>query len=157
MAGLDHCLVPGRIKSESGNIGGECELGLGLHDESGVKRMQTTSPEDLFGDMIDLIISSRAQKAIAEGGSDHEEFVAVIEGKVVDEAVLHLNSFGGILQLEMATVLEETRSQLGKFARHHDAFLLMRFPDALACILTRMHWPSTSRDRVAEEQEANSL
>ena len=65
--GLAHCHVPGRKKDANDGLeDDECELGMGLHNELGVKRMKIKSAETLVEDMIDSISTSRKRKALAE-------------------------------------------------------------------------------------------
>ena len=111
--GLAHCHVPGRsttLDKESILEDGMCELGLGLHNEPGVRRMQVGSAEKLVGEMLEQILSSTERRARALDGVDPvEKFVQ--DG---DEFVLYVNNLGGMSILEMGAIVDEAVSQLGK-------------------------------------------
>lgn len=98
---LEHCHVPGR--SEFASIpSGRIELGLGLHNETGVMNIPLPSPEDLIKTMLDLILDQDdAERA----------FVPFADG---DTTVLMVNNQGGLSPLELSAVVDETLSQLLK-------------------------------------------
>lgn len=94
--GLEHCHVPGRAKETVPPLGEDvCEIGLGLHNEPGVRKHKLDSAEDLIRNMLNLIIQSKDRI--------HED----------DEVVLFMNNLGGISQLEMGALLDEVLEQLG--------------------------------------------
>lgn len=102
--GLEHCHIPGRSTTQSsqGNDAGLCEIGMGLHNEPGVRKSTMSSAQDLVGEMLDMILQSR------EGG-----FVQAGEHlENSDEVVLFVNNLGGISQLELSAVVDETLIQL---------------------------------------------
>lgn len=125
---LDHCHVPGRQGGEdeakvgdeevlAGEKGARCEVGMGLHNEPGVRRGRFGSAEELVGEMLDLILTSGPGKRGAEVEVEQgaEEFVRM--GKTaedMDEVVLFANNLGGMSQLEMGAVVEEMVMQLRK-------------------------------------------
>lgn len=96
---LEHCHVPGR--SEFASIPeGRIEIGLGLHNETGVMNVPLPSPEDLIKTMLDLILDQEdAERA----------FVAF---KPEDVTVLMVNNQGGLSPLELGAVVDETLKQL---------------------------------------------
>lgn len=98
-AALDHCHVPGR--SGDWQIpAGRVEIGLGLHNETGVFNIPHPSGEDLIAQMLDLILNQE----------DPER--AFVKFKKGDELVLLLNNQGGLSTLEMGAILDETLTQL---------------------------------------------
>ncbi|KAL5478930.1 hypothetical protein ACEPAI_2217 [Sanghuangporus weigelae] len=109
--GLAHCHVPGRSmpsKREGIIEDGMCELGLGLHNEPGVRRLQVGSAEKLVGEMLEQILSSSERRAKALGNAN-------FGGKFVqnrDEVVLYVNNLGGMSMLEMSATVDEAVSQL---------------------------------------------
>lgn len=118
--GLEHCHVPGRkrdagIKQDA--LGEqECEIGLGLHNEPGVRRTELQSAEKIISEMLELILTSQDgdhSNGRNEGG-EHMGFLGYGPGGSVDDVVLFVNNLGGISQLEMGAVLDETLIQLGK-------------------------------------------
>ncbi len=107
--GFEHCHVPGRSKVvEDGTLEDtECELGMGLHNEPGAKKIQMESCESLVKEMIEQIMTS-TEKA----GNSHATFVrGSAEGS--DHVVLFINNLGGMSQLEMGAILNEVLNQLG--------------------------------------------
>ncbi|KAG6893824.1 hypothetical protein C0992_008518, partial [Termitomyces sp. T32_za158] len=111
--GLGHCHVPGRGPN-SDNVAvigeGECEIGLGLHNEPGVVRKKMDGPDKLVAEMLALIMRSR------HGTGD--DFLQVASGdtgrNLTDDIVLFINNLGGMSQLELAAVLDEVLRQLGE-------------------------------------------
>lgn len=111
--GLGHCHVPGRPKGDDGNLkDGECELGLGLHNEPGARRMQIGNADDLVRAMLKQILDCGAKRSrlhISERGAVKPDSEFVHPG---DDVVLYLNNLGGISQLEMGAMADEVLSQL---------------------------------------------
>ncbi|ESK86590.1 dihydroxyacetone kinase [Moniliophthora roreri MCA 2997] len=168
--GLGHCHVPGRgsVKEELNEY--ECELGLGLHNEPGVRRMKVPrKPEELIGEMVDKVVNSSTG------------FVGEQDG-----VVLFVNNLGGMSQLEMGAVVRDTLEQLDKrnirparvlsssymtslnapgfslsllnVSKIHasvsdvDILALIDDPtDAVAWVGTRAHWPSSREQEEHKE------
>ncbi len=120
--GLGHCHVPGRPKGDDGNLkDGECELGLGLHNEPGARRMQIGNADDLVRAMLKQILDcgvKRSRLHISERGAVKPDSEFVHPG---DDVVLYLNNLGGISQLEMGAMADEVLSHLGRLL--NDMFL----------------------------------
>ncbi|KZT18852.1 DAK1/DegV-like protein [Neolentinus lepideus HHB14362 ss-1] len=98
--GLDHCHVPGRVakgEEDATLAADECEIGMGLHNEPGVKKVKIESAESLVREMLEAIFTSREDGAFV-GDSD--------------DTILYINNLGGISQLEMSAVVDETLYQL---------------------------------------------
>ncbi|EGN97290.1 hypothetical protein SERLA73DRAFT_169673 [Serpula lacrymans var. lacrymans S7.3] len=128
--GLAHCHIPGRkVVEEEGGAGalrdGEAEIGLGLHNEPGVRRVKMESAEALVKEMIELVLGSRG---VGKNGR------SVDEGPLVrpdDEVVLYVNNLGGISQLEMGAVLDEIVIQLSARNIHPSRVYLAPFMTSL--------------------------
>ncbi|EPQ50477.1 Dak1-domain-containing protein [Gloeophyllum trabeum ATCC 11539] len=108
--GLDHCHVPGRVVSkakdeEDGSLGqDECEIGMGLHNEPGARKIKMMGAETLIQDMLEAIFTSRDENGgFCEYGKDDDG---------ADDMVLYINNLGGISQLEISAVVDETLNQL---------------------------------------------
>lgn len=119
--GLSHCHVPGRVKQaiESVDIPeGQCELGLGLHNEPGVRRMELQNVKELINTMVDQIMTSNVRKARALGDehADKNAFVGCENGHS-DEIILFVNNLGGMSTLEMNAITDEIVQQLGEYER----------------------------------------
>lgn len=106
--GLEHCHVPGTItRSNLGND--ECEVGLGLHNEQGVRRVKMSSwgldsaAVKLVDEMVGKVLRSRG---VVDGGRDN--FIS--EG---DNTVLFVNNLGGMSQLEMGALITDILARLG--------------------------------------------
>lgn len=118
--GLAHCHVPGRAKQGKEDtmiVDGDCELGLGLHNEPGVRRMDTRGVKELVGTMLEQILTSEMRKSRARGETDTEEraFVEFGNGKdSVDKVVLFVNNLGGMSTLEVSAIVDEVVQQLGE-------------------------------------------
>ncbi|ORY26018.1 Dak1 domain-domain-containing protein [Naematelia encephala] len=96
---LDHCHVPGRSGDwhiESGRV----EIGLGLHNETGVFNISHPGPQALITYLLDLILKQ----------DDPER--SYVKFKDGDQLVLLVNNQGGMSALEMGAVFDEVLVQL---------------------------------------------
>lgn len=101
---LDHCHVPGRSGEFAQIPAGRIEIGLGLHNETGVFNVAQPGPEELIKTMLDLMLDQ----------DDPER--AFVKFKKGDTLALMVNNQGGMSPLEMGAVVDETLVQLGKCA-----------------------------------------
>ena len=104
--GLEHCHVPGRSVGLDSLKHDECELGLGLHNEPGVRRMAIGDPSDLIGEMLDQILKCQRNETKITGRTSF-----LSPG---DDVVLYINNLGGMSILEMGAIVDETLNQLGE-------------------------------------------
>ena len=100
--GLEHCHIPGRQVVENNVPKGQCEIGLGLHNEPGARVMVLADPSRLISEMLTLVVGCEEVRGSGE-------FI-----KQNDSVVLFVNNLGGISTLEMGAVVDETLSQLSK-------------------------------------------
>lgn len=114
-AALGHCHVPGRNAHSGTEIiePGYVELGLGLHNEPGVRRASLSSPTWLISEMIRMIRLSGSGWM----GSEVSRKGAVLDPaeewiRPGDATILFLNNLGGISQLELGATLETVRNEL---------------------------------------------
>ncbi|WVQ95651.1 dihydroxyacetone kinase [Kwoniella sp. CBS 9459] len=98
-AALDHCHVPGR-SGEWHIDEGKVEIGLGLHNETGVFNIPTPAPEDFIKQLLDLLLKQ---------DDPERSYVKFEKG---DELVLLVNNQGGMSALEMGAVVDEVLVQL---------------------------------------------
>lgn len=102
-AGLDHVHIPGHGRDEDyGKLGpNQIEVGLGIHNEPGVKKLDSLLPnEELIPHLLNYIFD----KEDPERG-----FFTYDEG---DEMVLYLNNLGGVSGLEEKALLYFTLKTL---------------------------------------------
>ncbi|TFY55302.1 hypothetical protein EVG20_g9371 [Dentipellis fragilis] len=120
--GLEHCHVPGRkVDASAGSDGADkasadelCEVGMGLHNEPGVRKGTFSSAEGLVGEMLGMILNS-GSRGPAAAGAEGESDAFLRIGKTpadMDEVVLFVNNLGGMSKLEMGALLEEALLQL---------------------------------------------
>ncbi|KAG9237917.1 Dak1 domain-containing protein [Amylocarpus encephaloides] len=97
---LDHCHVPGRQNHDeiSNDV---CVVGAGIHNEPGAQKV---SP---FPSVEDLI--SRLLTLICDQNDPERAFVRFNKG---DDNVLLINNYGGLSNLELGALTQETLSQL---------------------------------------------
>lgn len=178
---LDHCHVPGRPKDpkEWGALPPDaCEIGMGIHNEPGFKRLDKTPPADeLITEMLDYLLNP------------NDEDRGYLSFDKDDDPVLFVNNLGGVSQLELFALVDETIEQLYKtygltpsrvyanaymtslnapgfgitLVKHKtvskeasvDLLQLLDDPtDAYAWTGVTRGWPSKKRDRDAEAKEA---
>jgi len=103
---LDHCHVPGRPKEreEWGGLPDEaCEIGLGIHNEPGFKRLdRVPEPDKLISEMLGYLLNT------------DDEDRHYLDFDKDDAPVLFINNLGGMSQLEMNAITDVTIEQLAK-------------------------------------------
>lgn len=94
--------VPGTAVAESQMKEGEIEIGLGIHNESGNRRVSPIpSLHDLVQQLLDPLLST----------SDPERSFLPLRGEG-DEVVLMLNNLGGVSELELGSIVREVQASL---------------------------------------------
>lgn len=102
---LDHCNVPGR-SFETNLNGTEMEIGMGIHNEPGVKKVSPVpSIPELLKSTLPLLISQE----------DKDRAFASFDKS--DEIVLVVNNLGGLSNLELGYITDTVLEQLQ--ADHH--------------------------------------
>ncbi|ETS84674.1 hypothetical protein PFICI_02699 [Pestalotiopsis fici W106-1] len=99
---LDHCHVPGRAKHET-LPADVVVVGAGIHNEPGAQRLSPFPPvEDLIAYCLKLLCDPNdPERAFVKFNKD-------------DEVVLVLNNYGGLSNLELGALTDETIIQLGR-------------------------------------------
>jgi dihydroxyacetone kinase len=82
----------------------EIEIGMGIHNESGVRRIPVASLRELVPQLLDLIIST----------SDVERSYLPFKGDGTDCVVLMVNNLGSVSELEMGAIVREASYTLAK-------------------------------------------
>ncbi|EJT53049.1 hypothetical protein A1Q1_00056 [Trichosporon asahii var. asahii CBS 2479] len=89
-ASFAHCHVPGTKPDSSEKMAmGEFELGMGIHNEPGLKRYPQQKKKELIDHMVKLLTDTEDKE---------RAFVPWAKG---DEAVVMLNNLGGMSELEL--------------------------------------------------------
>ena len=92
---LDYCTVPGQQKSTSFSAT-EIELGMGIHNEPGAKRL---SPQPSIESLVDMMLKSLVDQ------DDPERGFLRFSGPLKDARVaLLVNNFGGLSVLEIQAI-----------------------------------------------------
>ncbi|KAH7904242.1 DAK1 DegV-like protein [Hygrophoropsis aurantiaca] len=142
-AALGHCHVPGRSSSNANDDGrgssddddndhddgiapGHVEIGLGLHNEPGVRRAALASPTWLVREMVRLVRESGEGWARVGGGSPASDWI-----RPDDQVVLFINNLGGVSQLEMSAVVDEVVGCLSTHTVHPVRVYLAPFMTSL--------------------------
>jgi dihydroxyacetone kinase len=95
--------VPGTASTASHLSSSEIEIGMGIHNESGNRRLSPVPPlNELIPQLLDLLTST----------TDPERSFLPFKGSN-DEVVLLVNNLGGISELELGGIVAETRRALG--------------------------------------------
>ncbi|KAG6832675.1 hypothetical protein H0H87_000857 [Tephrocybe sp. NHM501043] len=102
--GLDHCHVPGTAAVSSHLHASEIEIGMGIHNESGNRRLSPNPPlNELIPHLLDLLTST----------SDPERSFLPFKGqKGKDEVVVLVNNLGGVSELELGAIVGEVHTAL---------------------------------------------
>ncbi|KAJ7144788.1 dihydroxyacetone kinase [Mycena crocata] len=103
--GLEHCHVPGTAPPSSSLSPTEIEIGLGIHNESGNKRLSPVPPlSELIPLLLDYITST----------ADAERAFLPFKNDGKDEVVVLVNNLGGMSELEIGGVVRAAREELDK-------------------------------------------
>lgn len=100
---LAHVHVPGTAFGDTGLKTGEIELGMGIHNEQGSKRMATPTLQNLVNIMLEGLLST--------GDIDRSY---LDPGEPAEGWVLMINNLGGVSPLEIGSICAEVLNQLGK-------------------------------------------
>ncbi|KAF7302413.1 Dihydroxyacetone kinase [Mycena chlorophos] len=101
--GLEHCHVPGTAAPSHSISATEIEIGLGIHNEAGNKRISPIPPlKELIPSLLDYITST----------TDAERSFLPFKHDGKDEVVLLVNNLGGMSELELGGVVRATRDEL---------------------------------------------
>ncbi|EKM50436.1 uncharacterized protein PHACADRAFT_263729 [Phanerochaete carnosa HHB-10118-sp] len=102
--GLEHCHVPGTAAGESHLGPTEIEIGMGIHNEPGARRLSPVPPlGTLVPDLLETLTST---------GDADRSFVPF--GGAGDRVVLLVNNLGGTSELEMGAVVVEAKKDLAR-------------------------------------------
>lgn len=100
--GLEHCHVPGTAAGETHLGPKEIEIGMGIHNEPGARRVSPVPPlSTLIPELVDNLIST----------SDPDRSFVPFTGKN-DRVVLLVNNLGGTSELEMGAIVNEAKKSL---------------------------------------------
>ncbi|GAA5991175.1 hypothetical protein JCM5350_001937, partial [Sporobolomyces pararoseus] len=96
--GLEHCHVPGTEKSEEYLEDNQAEIGMGIHNEPGIRKVSPIpSAEKLVDEFLSTITNTE----------DKERSFLPFKNDGKDEVVLLVNNLGGLPELELGIVVKE--------------------------------------------------
>ncbi|GAA6004485.1 hypothetical protein JCM10207_000748 [Rhodosporidiobolus poonsookiae] len=104
-AGLEHCHVPGTEKAEAHLKDDEIEIGMGIHNEPGIRKV---SPIPSAAKLVDEFLSTIVDTA------DKERSYLPFKNDGKDEVILVVNNLGGLPELEMGVVAKEAAEWLAR-------------------------------------------
>ncbi|KAI0343088.1 dihydroxyacetone kinase [Trametopsis cervina] len=100
--GLEHCHVPGTASSESHLGAKEIEIGMGIHNEPGARRVSPVPPlNELIPSLVDNLTST----------TDPDRSFVPFTGQD-DRVVLLVNNLGGTSELELGAIAREAKKVL---------------------------------------------
>ncbi|GAA6026259.1 hypothetical protein JCM11491_001280 [Sporobolomyces phaffii] len=101
--GLEHCHVPGTDKAEAYLEDNEAEIGMGIHNEPGIRKVSPIpSAEKLVDEFLSTITNT----------DDEERSFLPFKNDGKDEVVLLVNNLGGLPELELGIVTKEAAQWL---------------------------------------------
>ncbi|KAI0788772.1 dihydroxyacetone kinase [Abortiporus biennis] len=106
--GLEHCHVPGTASGDSHLSSSEIEIGMGIHNEPGNRRLSPVpSLKELIPQLLEHLLST----------SDPERSFLPFKGKNAseeekDRVVLLVNNLGGTSELELGAIVKEATKGL---------------------------------------------
>ncbi len=101
--------VPGTERTKSHLSETEIEIGLGIHNESGYKRIALPPLSELVAQLLDLITNT----------SDPERSFVPFKNDGSDEVVLVVNNLGGLSELEMGGIVKSATIHLASRMKIH--------------------------------------
>lgn len=103
-ASLDHVHVPGRAKDDEGLLADdELELGMGIHNEPGSKKLK---PVPELGNIVKMML----EQLLDPNDKDRAYLSDIESGKYA----LMVNNLGGLSVLELGAIAKEVATQLRK-------------------------------------------
>lgn len=83
----------------------ELEIGLGIHNESGLRRVSPVPPlNELLPNLVQMITST----------TDPDRSFVPFKNDGTDRVVLLINNLGGISELELSAIVGEAKNALDK-------------------------------------------
>lgn len=143
-----HCHVPGTKKEPSHLAEGEMEVGMGIHNENGIKKTAIQTKDKLIDDMVEMLTST----------TDKERSFIDWKGKG-DKAVVMVNNLGGLSELELVGLVPFVLASLKK--RNIEAVRLlvgsfMTSLDMPGFSITTLRLPETDVDTILKGVDAPS-
>ncbi|BGO99319.1 hypothetical protein NBRC10513v2_000424 [Rhodotorula toruloides] len=102
--GLEHCHVPGTEKGEAYLKDDEAEIGMGIHNEPGIRKV---SPIPTASKLVDEFLTT-----LTSTDSDPERSYLPFKNDGQDEVILVVNNLGGLPELELGVVVKEAAEWL---------------------------------------------
>jgi dihydroxyacetone kinase len=97
--------VPGTAPAASHLSTADIEIGMGIHNESGYRRVSPVPTlKELIPELLEMLMST----------TDPERSFLPFQGDGNDGVVLMVNNLGGLSELELGGIVAETRRALDK-------------------------------------------
>lgn len=103
-SGLGHTHIPGTGAPEAHLTESEVEIGMGIHNEAGVAKVQLKSSKELVAQMLKMVTDT----------SDKDRAFVDFKHDGKDEVVLLINNLGGISELEISSIANDAVLELEK-------------------------------------------
>ncbi|GAA6039026.1 hypothetical protein JCM8097_000159 [Rhodosporidiobolus ruineniae] len=103
--GLEHCHVPGTEKAEAHLKDDEAEIGMGIHNEPGIRKV---SPIPTAAKLVDEFLTTLIDT------DDKERAYLPFKNDGKDEVILVVNNLGGLPELELGVVTKEAAEWLAR-------------------------------------------
>ncbi|GAA5983615.1 hypothetical protein JCM10908_000353 [Rhodotorula pacifica] len=139
-AGLDHCHIPGTGPAEAHLAAGEVELGMGIHNESGIGKLPLPSSAELVEKMLAYIIDT----------TDKERAFLPYAHDGQDEIILLVNNLGGMSELELSSIANDVVEALERRERKITVRRLM-----VGTVMTSLNLPGFSITTLLLPRESN--
>ncbi|KAG0169439.1 hypothetical protein DFQ30_003656 [Apophysomyces sp. BC1015] len=137
---LDHCHVPG--SSSYPKLGSnEIELGLGIHGEAGVRKMQMMPARQLVQQMVDILVDQE----------DADRSFLDLPTTGMTPVVLLINNYGGTPMIEFNVVVKETVESIQQL-KHLKIERVLAGP-----FVTSLNMPGVSLTLLALDNETEML
>ncbi|GAA5992031.1 hypothetical protein JCM10908_000706 [Rhodotorula pacifica] len=101
--GLEHCHVPGTDKAEAYLGENEAEIGMGIHNEPGIRKV---SPVPSAAKLVDEFLTT------VTSTTDTERSYLPFKNDGQDEVILLINNLGGLPEVELSIVAKEAAEWL---------------------------------------------
>lgn len=106
---LNHCHVPGTSSNQKqALLPNEMELGIGIHNEPGLKKLNIMSVNPLVNHMLQLLIHPK----------DEDYQYLTFDKNKINPVILLINNYGGTPSIEFNVIIKETVESISTHFPH---------------------------------------